>query len=118
MCVSSFAHARNLEQLMLVAADGQFLGTFENKYAPDSIFNKYGDYGSKYSDTSIFNKYGDYGSDYSDLSPFSKYSDRGPWIVDERGFKYGRLSVNRYADGVNKETRELALELKAIRDSR
>ncbi len=111
------AHARSLELLMLVATDGQFLGTFEDKYAPKSIFNTYGLYGSPYSATSIFNNYGNYGSDYSTLSPFNAYSSDGPLIVDREGNKYGRLSINRYATDVTEETFELAIRLKAIRDS-
>ena len=55
--------AVSLEQLMIVAADGTFLGTFENKYSKKSIYNKYGDNGSKYSKGCIFNKHRYYGSD-------------------------------------------------------
>lgn len=112
------AQARNLESLMIVATDGQFLGTFENKFSSDSIYNTFGDYGSKFSSTSIFNQFGDYGSDFSTLSPFNSFSVEGPWIVDEMGNKYGRLSINKFAYGVTQETLKLALELKAIRDSK
>ena len=41
---------------------GAYLGELsQNKYAPDSVSNKYGRYGSKYSPDSINNKYGPYG---------------------------------------------------------
>ncbi|MEL3909122.1 MAG: hypothetical protein P1P64_08995 [Treponemataceae bacterium] len=115
LSVSVFAVS--LEELHIVADDGTFLGTFEDKYETKSIFNEYGDYGSKYSTDSIFNKYGDYGSDYSDYSPFNKYASNAPWLYDNYGNCYGRLSVNKYADGVTNDSYELALALKAIRDS-
>ncbi|MCH5290452.1 MAG: hypothetical protein J1D88_01680 [Treponema sp.] len=105
-------------ELIIVAADGQFLGSFENEYSTKSVYNRYGNFGSQYSSTSIFNKYSDYGSDYSDTSPFNKYASNAPWLMDKRGNRYGRLSINRYAQGVTDYSYKLALRLKALRDSR
>lgn len=60
-------------------------------------------YGSKYNANSIFNQYRTYGSDYSMYSPFNKYSNNGPWLMDCYGNYYGRLSINKYAQGVTLE---------------
>jgi hypothetical protein len=115
--VAVILYAQNLSELRIIAGDGTFLGSFENEYSSNSIFNEYGNYGSKYSSTSIFNKYGNYGSDYSNLSPFNSYASNPPGIYDRRGNFYGTLSINRYASGLTNESYNLALRLKAIRDS-
>lgn len=109
--------AVSLGELMIAADDGTFLGTFENEYSSNSIYNKYGKHGSKYESDSIFNKYGEYGSDYSDYSPFNKYANHSPWLMDRYGNYYGRLSMNRYASNVTEYSYDLACRLKAIRDS-
>ena len=109
--------AVSLSELRIVAEDGTFLGTFENEYSKNSIYNMYGTYGSPYNANSIFNQYGNYGSDYSIYSPFNKYSNNGPWLVDKKGNYYGRLSTNKYAQGVTDYSYKLALQLKALRDS-
>lgn len=45
----------------IYSGDGTYLGEFStDRYAPDSISNKYGRYGSKYSSDSINNPYGNY----------------------------------------------------------
>ena len=119
-CLSIFMNclfAISLEQLMIVAEDGTFLGTFENKYSKKSIYNEYSDYGSKYSKNSILNINGNYGSDYSDYSPFYEYARKAPILMDRNGNSYGRLSINRYASGVTDYSYKLAYQLKAIRDS-
>ena len=110
-------YAQNLGELRIIAEDGTFLGSFENEYSSNSIYNEYGNYGSKYSSTSIFNKYGNYGSDYSNKSPFNSYASNPPGLYDRRGNFYGTLSINRYARGVTNESYNLAVKLKAIRDS-
>ena len=115
--LASSVFAVSLSELRIVAEDGTFLGTFEDKYSKNSIYNEYGTYGSKYSSNSIFNKYGNYGSDYSQYSPFNKYSNNAPWLMDKKGNYYGCLSVNKYAEGVTDYTYKLALQLKALRDS-
>lgn len=113
---SGHASAITERELIIVAADGQFLGSFESEYSTKSVYNKYGNFGSPYSSTSIFNKYCDYGSDYSDTSPFNKYASNAPQLMDKRGNYYGRLSVNKYAQGVTDYSYKLALKLKALRD--
>ena len=51
--------------------DGTYLGELsQNRYAPDSVNNRFGRYGSKYSSDSINNKYGNYG----------RYSTQQIWI--------------------------------------
>ena len=109
--------AISLSELHIVADDGTFLGTFENQYSTNSVYNQYGDYGSPYSSNSIMNKYGDYGSAYSDKSPFNKYASHAPWIEDRYGNSYGRLSINRYASGITNQSYQLALELFAWQSS-
>lgn len=115
MVVNVFA--ASLTQLKVVADDGTFLGTFEGEYYANSVYNRYGNYGSPFSPNSIMNKNGNYGSDFSSKSPFNEHSSNGPWIVDNYGNSYGRLSINRYAVGVTDESYKLALQLKALRDS-
>lgn len=113
----SSVFAVSLGDLVIVADDGTFLGSFENEYASNSIYNKYGNYGSPYQTNSIFNKYGNYGSDYSDKSPFNNYASHAPWLEDRWGNSYGRLSTNRYASGVTDYSYKLACRLKGLRDS-
>jgi hypothetical protein len=110
-------YAINLNELRIIAEDGTFLGTFENEYSSNSIYNEYGDHGSKYSSVSIFNKYGNYGSDYSDMSPFNRYASNPPGLYDRRGNFYGTLSVNKYANGITNDSYNLSVRLKGIRDS-
>lgn len=65
-----------------------------NKYASDSIWNRYGDHGSKYNAQCIWNKYGDYGGKYSDKSPFNKYATNPPVLVDPDGNFHGYFTAN------------------------
>ena len=115
--LASSIFAISLSELRIVAEDGTFLGTFENEYSKNSIYNEYGTYGSKYSSNSIFNQYGKYGSDYSQYNPFNKYANKTPSLYDKKGNFYGVLSLNKYAKGVTDYTYKLALQLKALRDS-
>lgn len=115
-CIIGSIFPVSLSQLKIIAEDGTFLGTFEDKYSKNSIYNKYGDYGTSYSSNSIFNKYGDYGSDYSQYSPFNAYANKAPWLVDGYGNTYGRLSINKYASGVTNDSYKIALQLKVLRD--
>lgn len=82
----------------IISEDGKFLGKLTNKFDPDSIFNKYGDYGSKYSTESIWNKYGDYGSLYGANSAFNPYSSDPPMIVKNKQI-IALLSKNKNARG-------------------
>jgi hypothetical protein len=77
--------AISISELRIIASDGTFLGTFENEYSKNSVYNKYGKYGSKYNSNCILNKYDDYGSDYSDLGPFNKYASNPPGLYDRHG---------------------------------
>ena len=115
MSVSCFAIS--LTELYIVSDDGTYLGSFENRYSSDSVYNEYGAYGSPYSTKSIMNKYGNYGSEYSDNSPFNKYANSAPWIVDKYGNNYGRLSINRYTAGITNQSYQLALELLSIQNA-
>jgi hypothetical protein len=120
MFVIAGAHifAVSVSDLEIIASDGTFLGTLDGgQYSLDSIYNKYGGYGSKYDPDCILNKYGEYGSDYSDLSPFNMYASDPPGLYDGHGNFYGTLSINRYALGVTQQSYNLAIELKAYRDS-
>lgn len=81
----------------LYSYDGEtYLGELStNRYATDSVFNKYGTYGSKYSIYSIYNKYGTYGSAYSNYSAFNRFATQPPIIViDDRAVFY--LTINKY----------------------
>ena len=75
-----------------------FLGTIENEFAGNSIFNEYGSYGSPYATNSIWNEYGSFGGEYSEMSPFNSYSTSPPVIIKD-GKIIGRLSTNKYIPG-------------------
>ena len=109
--------AVSLSDLRIIASDGTFLGTFENEYSQNCIYNKYGKYGSKYNSNCILNKYDKYGDDYSNTSPFNRYANAAPGLYDRNGSFYGTLSINRYASGVTQYSYNLAIQLKAYRDS-
>lgn len=79
----------------LEADDGTFLGSLSGRYTPNSIFNRYGNYGSRYSSASIFNKYSQYGSKYSALSPFNRYTSTPPKIFIGNTY-FGKLTANKY----------------------
>jgi hypothetical protein len=68
-----------------------------SEFATDSVFNEYGRNGSRYSSESIWNSYGQFGSPYSVFSACNPYASDPPVIVDESGYAYGRLTVNRYS---------------------
>jgi hypothetical protein len=84
----------------LIAQDDEntFLGTFENSYASNSIFNEYGSYGNKYSTKSIWNDYGEFGGQYSLYSPFNKFSSTPPMIL-KNGRIIGYLTTNKSMRG-------------------
>jgi hypothetical protein len=86
----------NLGDLMgarLIAADDKFLGTVNtNRFDPESMLNRFGDYGSPYQENSIFNKYGDYGSRYGSYSPWNRYAT--PPVFVKNGESLGRLTVD------------------------
>ncbi|HPP24715.1 MAG TPA: hypothetical protein PK973_08040 [Candidatus Saccharicenans sp.] len=77
----------------------KYLGKYSaNKYDPESISNKYGQYGSKYSPQSINNPYSLYGSVYSPISANNPYASgtSSPILVGEDGQYLGRLNSNKY----------------------
>jgi hypothetical protein len=38
-------YAISLNELRIIAKDGTFLGTFENEYSSNSVYNEYGNHG-------------------------------------------------------------------------
>jgi len=77
----------------------KYLGKYSaNKYDPESISNKYGQYGSKYSPESVNNPYSLYGSPYSPSSVNNPYVSgaSSPILVGENGKYLGRLNSNKY----------------------
>lgn len=89
---------RILHGAFVLADDGTYLGTIEDKYGSKSIFNRYGQYGNRYSADSIWNKYGQYGGKYSQYSPFNTYSSTPPLILKD-GEVLAVLTVNKSAPG-------------------
>lgn len=73
------AVAGNLKGLIVLAADGTFLGTCDGT-GSNSVANEYGRFGSEYGVTSIRNQYGMYGGQYSLKSPYNPYSMSAPYI--------------------------------------
>jgi hypothetical protein len=93
-----------LEGAKIIAEDGTFLGTLDNKYSSDSIFNQYSDFGKEYHSDSIWNKYSDWGNDYSSISPFNEYASTPPILLKD-GEVVGKLTVKAFEyDAVNPYT--------------
>jgi hypothetical protein len=76
----------------------KYLGTIEDEYSSESIFNPYGRYGNEYSKDSIWNEYGSYGGASSINSPFNEYSTFPPAIV-KNGKTIGHLTINKFVQG-------------------
>lgn len=76
----------------------KYLGSIEDQFTANSIFNEYGTYGSEYSTDSIWNAYGSYGGKYSTESPFNKFTSTPPMIVKDRE-TIGYLTVNKFIQG-------------------
>jgi len=93
-----------LEGAKIIAADGTFLGTLDDSYSEDSIFNDYSDYGAEYSSDSIWNEYNDWGNSYSLTSPFNEHAADPPILIKE-GEIVGKLTVKSYeVDAVDPNT--------------
>ena len=92
--VSSY-RCYELEGAKIVAEDGTYLGTLDDSYASDSIYNEYSDHGSTYDSDSIWNEYSDYGSDYSSQSPFNDYASDPPVLLKD-GEIVGKLTTDSY----------------------
>ena len=101
--VSSY-RCYELEGAKIVAEDGTYLGTLDDSYASDSIYNEYSDHGSTYGDESLWNEYSDHGNDYSDESAFNEYASNPPVLLKD-GEVIGRLTVKDYEyDAVDRRT--------------
>lgn len=77
----------------------KYLGKYSaNKYDPESIANRYGQYGNKLSPESVNNPYSPYGSPYSPSSIHNQYvsGKSSPILVGEDGQYLGRLNSNKY----------------------
>ena len=92
--VSSY-ECYELDGAKIIAEDGTYLGTLDDSYKPDSIYNEFSDYGSTYDSESIWNEYSDYGSDYSSQSPFNDYASDPPVLLKE-GEVVGKLTTDPY----------------------
>ena len=79
----------------IIAEDGTFLGTLDDSYESDSIYNDYSEYGNDYNSDSIWNDYSDYGSDYSSQSPFNDYASDPPILLKD-GEVVGKLTTDPY----------------------
>lgn len=84
-----------LEGAKIIAEDGTFLGTLDDSYESDSIYNDYSEYGNDYNSDSIWNDYSDYGSDYSSQSPFNDYASDPPILLKD-GEVVGKLTTDPY----------------------
>jgi hypothetical protein len=94
-----------LEGAKIIAEDGTYLGTLDDSYKSDSIYNEYSEHGSDYSSSSIWNEYSEYGSEYSSSSAFNEYSSDPPVLLKD-GEVIGKLTTREYAlDGY--DAREL-----------
>jgi len=90
-----------LEGSKIIAQDGTFLGTLDDNYETESIYNEYSEHGSSYDSDSIWNDYSDYGGDYSNQSPFNEYSSNPPILLKD-GEIVGKLTTDPYEyDGVD-----------------
>ena len=93
-----------LEGAKIIAEDGTFLGTLDNSYSSDSIFNQYSDFGKEYHSDSIWNEYSDWGNNYSSMSPFNEYASTPPILLKD-GEVVGKLTVKAFEyDAVNPYT--------------
>lgn len=93
-----------LEGAKIIAEDGTFLGTLNNSYSSDSVFNKYSEFGKEYHSNSIWNEYSDWGNDYSSMSAFNQYASTPP-ILLKNGKVIGKLTVKVYEyNAVNPNT--------------
>ena len=75
-----------------------YLGTIEDEFAADSIFNEFGTRGSPFSSDSIWNEFGDFGGEFSSESPFNQFSLSPPLIVKNDKI-IARLTVSKIDQG-------------------
>ena len=90
-----------LEGAKIIADDGTYLGTLDDSYKSDSIYNDYSDYGNEYNSESIWNDYSDYGNEYSSQSAMNDSASEPPVLLKD-GEVVGKLTTNDYEyKGVN-----------------
>lgn len=90
-----------LEGAKIIADDGTYLGTLDDSYKSDSIYNDYSDYGNEYNSESIWNDYSDYGNEYSSQSAMNDSASEPPVLLKD-GEVVGKLTTNDYEyEGVN-----------------
>lgn len=74
----------------------KYLGCLNcSEFFPESVHNKFGQYGSDFSPISIHNDFGQYGSKFSPYSACNNFASYPPAIVDETGNFYGYLTLNK-----------------------
>ena len=85
----------------IIAEDGTYLGTLDDSYKSDSIYNDYSDYGNEYNSDSVWNDYSDYGNEYSSQSAMNDSASEPPVLLKD-GEVVGKLTTNDYEyEGVN-----------------
>ena len=90
-----------LEGAKIIAEDGTYLGTLDDSYKSDSIYNDYSDYGNEYNSDSVWNDYSDYGNEYSSQSAMNDSASEPPELLKD-GEVVGKLTTNDYEyEGVN-----------------
>ena len=90
-----------LEGAKIIAEDGTYLGTLDDSYKSDSIYNDYSDYGNEYNSDSVWNDYSDYGNEYSSQSAMNDSASEPPVLLKD-GEVVGKLTTNDYEyEGVN-----------------
>ena len=95
MTLRTLAIAASLMLSQAAAAQTHLGNLSANPHDPDSVANPYGA-GSRYAANSIYNPYGQYGSPYSNRSVSNPYATRAPKLYDQDGNYRGRLSSNPY----------------------
>ena len=89
------------EGAKIIADDGTYLGTLDDSWKTDSIYNDSGDHGNDYNSESIWNDYSDYGNEYSSQSAMNDSASEPPVLLKD-GEVIGKLTTNDYEyEGVN-----------------
>lgn len=85
-----------LEGAVIIAQDSSntFLGTVNNSYDSQSIFNEFGTYGNEFSAKSIWNQFSTLGNEFNSNSPFNEFSSSPPMLIKNRRI-IGYLSSNK-----------------------
>lgn len=75
-----------------------YLGTIDDEFAANSIFNQFGIHGSQFSATSIWNTFGQFGGQFSSTSAFNSFTSSPPLLIRDKKV-IGRLTVNKFIPG-------------------